>query len=95
MTSICDALLANQPGDITFSINRKILKRGLSVSDMEVKKTIIQLAENLKLIVEPGGAVAATALLNKKIEANNKTIVVMISGGNIDNNLFSKIVAEH
>ena len=94
LTSICDALLARQPGDITFAINRKTLIKGLSVSDEEVKNTIIQLAENLKLVVEPGGAVAASALLNKKIETNNKTIVVMISGGNIDNKLFSKIVRE-
>ena len=94
LTSICDALLARQPGDITFAINRKTLIKGLSVSDKEVKNTIIQLAENLKLVVEPGGAVAATALLNNKIETNNKTIVVMISGGNIDNKLFSKIVRE-
>ena len=94
LTSICDALLARQPGDITFAINRKTLIKGLSVNDEEVKNTIIQLAENLKLVVEPGGAVAATALLNKKIETNNRTIVVMISGGNIDNKLFSKIVRE-
>ena len=94
LTSICDALLARQPGDITFAINRKTLIKGLSVSDEEVKNTIIQLAENLKLVVEPGGAVAASALLNKKIETKNKTIVVMISGGNIDNKLFSKIVRE-
>ena len=90
--SICDALLAPQPGDITFAINKQTLKKGLSVSDNEVKKTIILLAENLKTIAEPGGAVAATALLNNKIDTINKTIVVMISGGNIDNELFSNIV---
>ena len=94
LPSICDALLAQQPGDITFCINRKILTKGLIVSDEEVKNTIIQLAENLKIVVEPGGAVAATALLNQKIETNNKTIIVMISGGNIDNEFFSKIVKE-
>ena len=92
LLSICDALLAKQPGDITFDINKKILNKGLSVSDEEVKDTIIQLAENLKLVVEPGGAVAASALLNKKIDTTNKTVVVMISGGNIDNNLFSQLV---
>jgi threonine dehydratase len=90
--SICDALLALQPGEITFSINSKTLKKGLSVSDIEVKDTIIQLAENLKLVVEPGGAVATAALLNQKIETKNKNIVVMISGGNIDNEFFSKLV---
>ena len=94
LTSICDALLAKQPGNLTFSINKKILSKGLSVSDEEVKSTIIHLAENLKIIVEPGGAVAASALLNNKIEISNKTIIVMISGGNIDNKLFSKIVSE-
>jgi len=90
--SICDALLAPQPGDLTFSINKEILKGGLSVSDNEVKNTIIQLAENLKIVVEPGGAVAASALLNNKLEIKNKTVIVMVSGGNIDNELFSQIV---
>jgi threonine dehydratase len=90
--SICDALLAPQPGDLTFSINKQILKGGLSVSDAEVKNTIIQLAENLKIVVEPGGAVAASALLHNKLEIRNKTVIVMISGGNIDNELFSQIV---
>ena len=90
--SICDALLAPQPGDLTFSINKEILKGGLSVSDYEVKNTIIQLAENLKIIVEPGGAVAASALLNNRLKIKNKTVIVMVSGGNIDNELFSQIV---
>ena len=90
--SICDALLAPQPGDLTFSINNKILRGGLSVSDSEVKNTIIQLAENLKIVVEPGGAVAASALLSDKLEIKNKIVIVMVSGGNIDNALFSQIV---
>jgi len=90
--SICDALLAPQPGELTFSINKKILRGGLSVNDNEVKDTIIQLAENLKIVVEPGGAVAASALLNNRLEIRNKTVIVMVSGGNIDNELFSQIV---
>ena len=95
--------------NIKFSIvnNPEFLREGKAVSDFmspdriiiglddeEVKKTIIQLSENLKLVVEPGGAVAATALLNRKIEIKNKTIIVMISGGNIDNELFTKIISE-
>ena len=91
-TSICDALLAPQPGNITFPINKKLLFKGLSVSDKEVEQTIIFLAENLKIVVEPGGAVAASALLNNKIETKNKVIVVMVSGGNIDNHVFSNII---
>ena len=89
--SICDALLAPKPGNITFPINLKNLEGGLNVSDQEVKKTIILLSEHLKIVVEPGGAVAAAALLNKKISTKNKKIVVMISGGNIDLELFRSL----
>ena len=93
--SICDALLAPHPGNLTFSINKTTLAGGLSVSDKEVKKTIIELAENNKIIVEPGGAVAATALLTNKINVKNKNVIVMISGGNIDYEFFSSIVKEN
>ena len=90
--SICDALLVPQPGNVTFPVNQTTLNGGLAVSDKEVKKTIIELAENMKIVVEPGGAVAATALLTNKINVKNKNVVVMISGGNIDYKLFSSIV---
>ena len=89
--SICDALLAPMPGEITFPINLKNLDGGISISDEEVKKTIILLSEHLKIVVEPGGAVAAAALLNKKINTKNKKVVVMISGGNIDLELFRSL----
>ena len=89
--SICDALLAEQPGDITFAINKQNLSGGLTVSDDEVKQTIVELAESLKIVVEPGGAVAAAALLNNKIDVKDQTIVVMISGGNIDSEFFYNI----
>jgi len=86
--SICDALLAPQPGKLTFIINQSTLKGGLVVSDKEVKKTIVTLAENLKIITEPGGVAAAAAVLHKKINVQNKNVVVMISGGNIDSEMF-------
>jgi threonine dehydratase len=93
--SICDALLAPQPGNVTFPINQTTLNGGLAVSDKEVKKTIIELAEDMKIVVEPGGSVAATALLTNKISVKNKNVVVMISGGNIDYKLFSSIVRNY
>ena len=92
VATICDALVVPQPGNITFSINKNILKKGLSVSDSDVKKTIKFLAEELKLTVEPGGAVSAAAILAKKINTKGKNVVVMISGGNIDYDLFSKLI---
>ncbi len=90
-SSICDALLAPMPGEITFPINLKNLEGGLSVTDVEVKKTIILLSEHLKIVVEPGGAVAAAALLNKRLDLKNKKVIVMISGGNIDLELFRSL----
>jgi len=93
--SICDALLAPQPGKISFAINKLTLEGGLVVSDLEVKKTIKEIAESLKLMTEPGGAVAAAAVLSKKIDIEGKTIVVMLSGGNIDYDFFLKIIKEN
>ena len=89
--SICDALLAPQPGKLTFTINKSTLQGGLVVSEEEVKKTIITLAENLKIITEPGGVAAAAAVLHKKINVQNKKVVVMISGGNIDSGMFASL----
>ena len=61
------------------------------VTDEEVKNAIKFLSEHLKIIVEPGGAVAATAALTEKINVKNKTVVVMISGGNIDLEMFRSL----
>ena len=91
LTSICDAIITPQPGKLTFPINLHNLFGGIVVGDEEVKKSIKFLAEHLKIIVEPGGAVAATAALTNKIDITNKTVVVMISGGNIDLNMFRNL----
>ena len=89
--SICDAIITPQPGQLTFPINLKTLSGGIVVKDNEVKNSIKILAEHLKIVVEPGGAVAATAALTHKINLKNKTVVVMISGGNIDLNKFRSL----
>jgi threonine dehydratase len=91
LTSICDAIITPQPGKLTFPINLHNLFGGIVVSDEEVKKSIKFLAEHLKIIVEPGGAVAATAALTNKIDITKKTVIVMISGGNIDLEMFSNL----
>ncbi len=90
--SICDSLLAPEPGELTFEINKLLLDGGITVTDLEVKNTIVFLAEHLKIICEPGGAVAAAAIINKKIDIKNKNVVVMISGGNIDADTFKTLI---
>jgi len=90
--SICDALLAPEPGALTFEINRRLLAGGLAVSDSQVKAAIAYAARTLKLVVEPGGAVALAAVMAGKIETNGRTIAVVLSGGNIDDDLLREVL---
>ncbi len=88
--SICDALLAETPGKLTFDINKKILSEGISVSDREVMKAIKIGYEWLKMVIEPGGAVALAASISKIELVKNKNVLVVLSGGNIDTDIFTE-----
>lgn len=92
-TSICDALLVQTPGVITFDIAMKTLEGGLSVTDDEVIEAIQFAYKHLKLVVEPGGAAALAAILSGKIDVKGKTIGVVLSGANVDANKFVKYIA--
>ena len=92
--SICDALLVETPGKMTFDINRRLLGRGLVVSDDEVREAMRFAFRTLKITVEPGGAVALAAVLSGKIETEGKTTALVISGGNVDVELFAAIQLE-
>jgi len=89
--SICDALLSPMPGEMTFDINRRLLGDGLSVTDAEVREAMRFAFRQLKLVVEPGGAVALAAVLAGKISTAGKTTVVVLSGGNVDSDTFAAI----
>jgi threonine dehydratase len=91
--TICDALMAAMPGELTFSINSKLLARGVTASDEEVAAAVAFAYRELKLVVEPGGAVGLAALLNGRIDAKGKNVVIVLSGGNVDADLFAKLVA--
>jgi threonine dehydratase len=92
--SICDALLAPMPGELTFAINQPRLRGGLVASDSEVRAAIACAARTLKLIVEPGGAVALACLLAGRLDARGRTVALTLSGGNIDDTLLREILAE-
>jgi threonine dehydratase len=82
--SICDALLAATPGEVTFAINRSLLSGGLVATDEEVKRAMMVAFQELKLVVEPGGAVALAAALAGRIPGDPKIVVVIASGGNVE-----------
>lgn len=92
-TSICDALMSPTPGAITFPINDRLLAGAIAVSDAEVAAAMAYAFRVLKLVVEPGGAVGLAALLTRKIAAGGRTVALVLSGGNVDPELFSKLIA--
>src|SRR4051794_6980157 len=91
--SICDALLTDRPGEITFPVNRALIGQGLTVSDGEVARAVRYAFEELKLVVEPGGAVGLAAMLAGKVDLAGKVVVGVLSGGNVDAELFAKLIA--
>jgi threonine dehydratase len=90
--TICDALMASIPGEITFSINSKLLTQGITASDAEVGLAVGFAFRELKLVVEPGGAVGLAALLAGRIDVKGKNVVIVLSGGNVDADLFARLI---
>jgi threonine dehydratase len=92
--NFCDALLAPMPGRLTFAINRTHLAGGLVVSEAEVRAAMAFAFRHLKLVVEPGGAVALAALLAGRFPARGRVVAAVLSGGNVDPALFATVLKE-
>ncbi len=80
----CDALMATAPGEITWQINRETVTDFLVVTEDEIGDAIRFAQRVLKLVVEPGGSVALAAVLSGRLQAAGDTVVIVLSGGNID-----------
>jgi threonine dehydratase len=91
-TPICDALLIPTPGELTFELNRGLLAGGLAVTDDEVRDAMAFACRHLKLVVEPGGAVALAAVLSGKLPLEHRTAAVLLSGGNVDPGLLAAAI---
>ena len=91
--SFCDALLSPMPGELTFSINQKLLAGGLSVSDTQTAQAMKVAYQYLKLVVEPGGAVALAAAVSGAYDCRDKTVAVICSGGNVDADIFAEAIS--
>ena len=91
--SICDALQAPMPGAMTFPINKALVTGGLVVTDRQVRDAMRFAFSTLKLVVEPGGAVALAALLAGLAPPCEGASVVVLSGSNVDPAMFADIIA--
>jgi threonine dehydratase len=90
--TLCDALQTPKVGALTFVILQAAKAIGLFVTEAEVKAAMRFAFEELKLVVEPGGAVALAALLAGKVDVRGKSVAVMLSGGNVDAKTFARCI---
>lgn len=90
--SICDALMATEPGELTFAIGKANFAGGLAVTDDEVRDAMRFAFQELKLVLEPGGAAALAAVLSGKLSTKDRTIACVLSGGNTDPAQYAEII---
>ena len=88
--SICDAIISPQPGDITFPILKRLAGPGLVISDTEALQAMAHAFNRLKVVAEPGGAAALAAALFRTDEIEGDDVIVTISGGNVDAEMFAR-----
>ena len=91
-SSLCDALESPAPGVLTFPINQRNLSGIVTVSDAEVAEAMRYAFATLKLVVEPGGVVGLAAMLAGKVPTMDRTVGLVLSGGNVDPDLFARVI---
>lgn len=91
-STIADGLRVQIPGKLTFPIVQQVAEDVLTVSDEEILSTLRFVLFRMKLLVETSGVTAAAAVMFQKLPANVKRVGVVLSGGNIDPELLSRII---
>ena len=88
--SVCDAIVTPQPGEITFPILQRLCGPGLVVTDAEAMQAVALAFSRLKLVLEPGGAVALAAALFRSDQLAGDAVIVVATGGNVDADVFAQ-----
>jgi threonine dehydratase len=91
--SIADGLMADIPGELTFSVNQRLVDEIVLVSDDDIRAAMVLAFERLKTVIEPSGAAALAALLSGKLGPLPDRVGVVISGGNVDPSRFTEILS--
>lgn len=91
--NICDAIITAQPGDLTFPIMARLCGPGLIVTEDEALAAMAHAFLRLKVVAEPGGAVALAAALSRSDQIEGDDVIVTISGGNVDPDIFAQALS--
>lgn len=92
VSTIADGIAVKKPGDLTYELCRKYVDEIVTVTDDEISAAILTLMEKQKLVTEGAGAVAVAAAMFGKIDLSNKKTVCLLSGGNIDVTILSRVI---
>ncbi|WP_368186607.1 threonine/serine dehydratase [Aestuariibius sp. HNIBRBA575] len=93
--SICDAIITPQPGNITFPIMSDLCGPGITVSDDDCQRAMAAAFTRLKVVIEPGGAVALAAALYRPDTISGDTVIAVASGGNVDSKMFQQALEKY
>ncbi|MGV1907794.1 threonine ammonia-lyase [Agrobacterium cavarae] len=93
--SICDAIITPQPGNITFPILKRLCGTGIAVTEEEALRAIVLAFQRLKIVVEPGGAVALAAALFHGNELETDSVIAVASGGNVDSAIMADALSKY
>ncbi|APZ53415.1 threonine ammonia-lyase [Salipiger abyssi] len=91
--NICDAIVTPQPGDLTFPIMHRLCGPGLAVTEEEALRAMQAAFRHLKIVAEPGGAVALASALFRPDEIAGDAVICTVSGGNVDPAVFARALA--
>ena len=86
--TVCDALMSPSPGVLNFALMRDLLAGGVTVGDTEVRIAMAWGFRHLRIVIEPGGAVALAAVLAGRVPTHGRTIALVVTGGNVDTATF-------
>ncbi|MBQ9743839.1 MAG: threonine ammonia-lyase [Clostridia bacterium] len=92
VSTIADGIAVKKPGDLTYELCKKYVDEIVTVTDDEISAAILALMEQHKLVTEGAGAVAVAAAMFGKVDIENKKTVCLLSGGNIDVTILSRVI---
>jgi threo-3-hydroxy-L-aspartate ammonia-lyase len=91
--TIADGLQSDEPGELTFEVNRRLVDEIVTVTDAEILDAMAFLFDRMKVVTEPSGAVGVAALIAGRIDAGGGCVGVVVSGGNVGVARFAELLA--